>query len=178
MHRIAQRMQRVREMAGDRLTFGEVNLHLHNLAFGDRLAHQVIAAAGVPFHGVRVRVVGGLPIAVLLELQALLVGFLALLHILFARRRGKLLFERRIGILRRCRILRLWRRGGRFSAGLRDGVQRRYRQGRHHRKKQGSRERQGQIPRTRPGFRAASWAGVGMVQRSHSVIKMLFYRET
>ncbi len=145
LHRIAQGMQRVRKMAGDCLAFGEVHFHLHDLALGDGLAHQVFAAAGVPIHGVGVGVVGRLPIAALLELQALLVGFLAFLYILFARRRGKLLFDSRSAYLAprgfesvACRV-----GGGGIRAGLRNGVQGWYSQRQQERKKEGSRQHQG-----------------------------------
>src|SRR5271154_5852574 len=116
-------------MSGDRLAFGEVHFHLYQLAFGDGLPHQVFAVAGVPIHGVGVGVVSRLPVAVLLQLQALLVGFLALLHVLLARRRGKLLLDRWGDILRRWGSVRLLRAsssasgGGGIRAGLLYSVQ-------------------------------------------------------
>src|SRR5271155_5236903 len=118
-------------MAGDRLSFGEVHFHLHDLAFGDGLPHQVFADARVPIHGIGICIVSRLPVAVLLELQALLVGFLALLYVLLARRREKLLFDSGSGD-RCCGTLSLLRAssssgasaGGGIGAGLLYGVQR------------------------------------------------------
>src|SRR5271154_7502547 len=108
-------------MSGDRLAFGEVHFHLYQLAFGDGLPHQVFAVAGVPIHGVGVGVVSRLPVAVLLQLQALLVGFLALLHVLLARRREKLLFDSGSGD-RCCGTLSLLRASSSSGASAGGGI--------------------------------------------------------
>src|SRR5580704_8166487 len=109
-------------MAGDRLAFGEVNLHLHDLALRHGLTDQIFAAAGVPLDGVGVGIVGGLPVAILFEFLPLLVGFLALLRVLLARRRRELRFGSWSDILRRgrSRLLRASRGGG-ILDGSRDG---------------------------------------------------------
>src|SRR5271163_750981 len=168
-------------MAGDRLAFGEVHFHLYDLAFGDGLPHQVFADAGIPFHGIGVRVVGRLPVAILLELLALLVGFLPVLHVLLARRRRKFLFDSRSAILHRCGSLSLLRAGGSgggwIRARLRNGVQRRHSQGRQQRYKQRKREHRGPAVRTWAALRPALgvWKWWGEVIQ---LCKMLFYRET
>src|SRR3984885_15976255 len=123
-------MQRVCKMAGDSLAFGEVNLHLHHLALGHGLTDQIFAAAGVPLYGVAVGIVGGLPVAILFELLALLVGFLALLHVLLAGRRREVRFGSCGDILRRGRfsLLRAGCGGG-MGGGWRARLERREREG-------------------------------------------------
>ena len=187
LHRIAQGVQRIGKMAGDRVAFGEVHFHLYDLALGHGLPHQVFAATGIPIHGVGVCVVG-CP-ASRRSAQgfqaACLYASLHFLHVLFARRQGKFLFHSRSDILRRFGSLRLLRastsagaggaegiRAGLLSSRSEDGTDNVALRGRKTRRSK-SRPCAAQLGGFSGGFRV----GMGDWRREVISYKMLFYEE-
>ncbi len=94
--RLAQGVQCIGKPSGHGLALGQINLHLHHMALRDGLPHQVFSVAGIPIRGIGIRVVSGLPVALVFKLQALLIGLFALFYVGLARRRWQFFFQRRI----------------------------------------------------------------------------------